>query len=281
VIRPREVAASVSLFGVRTPTLPPATHTNSYALGARAVLLVEPSTPYPDEQRAWIAWARSLPSAGRTPIAILATHHHVDHVGGLEVLTRQLGLPLWAHAETATRVACPVARILEDGESIVLAGPVTEKWRVLHTPGHAPGHVCLWNEADGALVVGDMVASVGTILIDPIDGDMRVYIEQLERLAALGARVALPAHGDPIDDPTALFRRYVIHRKMREAKVLAAIVNRGVSSGTAEEILPDAYDDVPPGVLPVALLSLKAHLKKLVDDGRVLAVSDARYSATS
>ncbi len=265
---------------MRTPTLPPATHTNSYALGAREVLLVEPSTPYPDEQRAWIAWARSLPSAGRTPIAILATHHHIDHVGGLEVLTRELGLPLWAHAETATRVECPVARTLEDGESIVLAGPVTEEWRVLHTPGHAPGHVCLWNEVDGALVVGDMVASVGTILIDPTDGDMRVYLEQLERLAALGARVALPAHGDPIDAPTALFRRYVVHRKMREAKVLAAIVNCGAASGTAEEILPAAYDDVPQAIWPVALLSLRAHLKKLVDDGRVLAVSDARYSAT-
>jgi ribonuclease/clavin/mitogillin len=279
VIRPREVARSVSLFGARTPTLPPATHTNSYALGAREVLLVEPATPYPDEQRAWIAWARSLPSAGRTPMAILATHHHIDHVGGLEVLTRELGLPLWAHAETATRVDSPVGRLLADGESIVLAGPVSERWHVLHTPGHAPGHICLWNDAEGALVVGDMVASVGTILIDPVDGDMRLYLEQLERLAVLDARVAFPAHGDPIDDPTALFRRYVAHRGMREAKVLAAIAKRGAAAGTAEEILPDAYDDVSPAVWPIALLSLKAHLKKLVDDGRVLVANGARYSA--
>lgn len=279
MIRPREVARSVSLFGARTPTLPPATHTNSYALGSRQVLLVEPATPYPDEQSAWIAWARSLPSAGRTPIAILATHHHIDHVGGLEVLTRELGLPLWAHSETATRVDSPVERRLEDGESIVLAGPVTERWQVLHTPGHAPGHVCLWNDTARALIVGDMVASVGTILIDPVDGDMRVYLEQLERLAALGALVAYPAHGDPIDNPTALFRRYVTHRGMREAKVLAAIVKRTAAAGTAEELLPDAYDDVSPGIWPIALLSLKSHLKKLVDDGRVLATSDARYSA--
>lgn len=281
MVRPRELGRSVSLFGARTPTLPPATHTNSYALGSREVLLVEPATPYPDEQRAWIEWARSLCATGRTPIAVLATHHHIDHVGGLEVLTRELGLPLWAHEETAVRVETPVARRLVDGESIVLAGPVTERWRVLHTPGHAPGHVCLWNDEERAVVVGDMVASVGTILIDPVDGDMRVYLEQLGRLAALEARVALPAHGDPIDDPTVLFRRYVAHRLMREAKVLAAVVKRGGAAGTAEELLPDAYDDVSAGIWPIALLSLKAHLKKLVDEGLVSVRSDARYSAPS
>ena len=65
------------------------------------MLLVEPATPYADEQRAWIEWARALPSTGRRPIAILLTHHHVDHVSGADVLSRELSLPLWAHADTA------------------------------------------------------------------------------------------------------------------------------------------------------------------------------------
>jgi ribonuclease/clavin/mitogillin len=281
VIRPREIGRSVSLFPARTPTLPPATHTNSYALGARDVLLIEPATPYPDEQRAWIEWARSLPSSGRTPVAILATHHHVDHVSGLEVLTRELGLPLWAHAETAVRLEFPVARRLVDGETIALDGPSTERWRVLHTPGHAPGHVCLWNDEQRAVVVGDMVASVGTILIDPTDGDMRVYLEQLERLASLEALVALPAHGDPIREPNLVFRHYINHRLAREAKVLAAVAARGPDSAAAEDLVPAAYDDVPAAIWPIALLSLRAHLKKLVDEGRVRAVRSERYSLPS
>ncbi len=281
MLRPRELSRSVSVFPARTPTLPPATHTNSYALGARDVLLVEPATPDPGEQREWIAWARALPSTGRTPVAIVLTHHHIDHMSGADVLTRELGLPLWAHAETASRIGAAgvrVSRTLTDGDVLELAGPVPERWRVLHTPGHAPGHVCLLDEAEGTVIVGDMVASVGTILIAPGDGDMIVYLEQLRRLAGLKARLALPAHGDPIDDPTVLFDRYVAHRLMREAKVVSAVLARGKDGGTDDEILAGAYDDVPVTTWPIALLSLRAHLEKLVTEGHVRR-EGSRYAA--
>jgi glyoxylase-like metal-dependent hydrolase (beta-lactamase superfamily II) len=214
-------------------------------------------------------------------VAILATHHHADHVGGLDVLARELDLPVWAHAETEARLpGVKVARHLVEGETVVLAGPRDEAWRVLHTPGHAPGHVCLFEERSGALIVGDMVASVGTILVAPGDGDMAVYIAQLKRLAALGAKVALPAHGDPIDDPTALFERYVAHRLMREGKVLAAIAAAGERGATALELVTRAYDDTPAHVYPIAALSLEAHADKLVQDGRV-ARADGRYVIAS
>jgi glyoxylase-like metal-dependent hydrolase (beta-lactamase superfamily II) len=272
-MRPRELSATVQMFPALTPTLAPATHTNSYAIGGRDVVLVEPATPYEDEQREWLAWARALASQGRDLVAILATHHHPDHVGGLEVLARELGVPVWAHEATVDRIDPKarerVGRRLVDNEAIVLAGPRDEAWRVLHTPGHAPGHVCLFEERSRTAIVGDMVASIGTILVAPGDGDMKVYLEQLERLAELDASVALPAHGDPIDDPTALFRRYVAHRLMREAKVLAAVRKAGEKGADAATLVTDAYDDTPAHLWPIAKLSLEAHLCKLISDGKV------------
>lgn len=301
MIRPRDVTLGVELFPARTPTLPPATHTNSYALGGRDVLLVEPATPHDDERAEWLAWARGLASNGRRIVAIVITHHHPDHVGGAAFLAKELGAPLWAHASTITRLQDPsgpvrlideiapagpaamfpsgaagatFGRALADGDEIDLDGPTPQRWRVLHTPGHAPGHVCLFEERVGAVVAGDMVASEGTILIEPRDGDMAEYLAQLDRLAGLGAKVALPAHGAPIDDPTRLFRHYVAHRLGREAKVIAALP-AGPSSGgegptvsSLEDLVPVVYADTPPFLWPIAKMSLEAHLLKLERDGK-------------
>ena len=109
---------------------------------------------------------------------------------------------------------------------------------------------------------------------------MRVYLEQLERLAGLGARLALPAHGDPIDEPTALFRRYIKHRGMREAKTLASLPATIDEGRTLEELVPIAYDDTPMRMWPIARLSLASHLAKLAEEGRAIE-RDGRWARSS
>ncbi|MBM4358200.1 MAG: MBL fold metallo-hydrolase [Deltaproteobacteria bacterium] len=262
--RPTEVASNVAWFPARTPTLPPATDTNSFALGDGPVVLVEPATPYEDEQTAWLAWARSL-AAARTIEAIVVTHHHPDHVGGAGAFATALGVPLWAHPATAERLDAPVVRRLDEGDVLALG---TQRWEVLHTPGHAPGHICLIEPQLGVGVVGDMVASVGTIVIDPVEGDVGRYLVELERLAARDLTLALPAHGAPIAAPTGLFRHYVAHRRAREAKIFAAVTTLGHAA--LDGLLPLAYDDVPRALWPLARLSLEAHLRELARQGRVV-----------
>ncbi len=274
--RPQTVAPDVTWFAARVPTLPPATHTNSYAIGGREVLLVEPATPHPDERRAWLTWARGLRSTGRHLVAIFITHHHPDHIDGAAFFATELGLDLWAHHETATRLpALCFARTLDDGEVISLQGQSPQAWRCLHTPGHAPGHLCLHEEVLGVGIVGDMVASEGTILIDPSDGHLTTYLQQLDRLDALGLTLALPAHGAPIEAPSALFRHYISHRLAREKKVVAALAQCN-GPATLPRLVRHAYADTPPHIWPLAQRSLQSHLVKLMEDG-VATHTDAGF----
>ena len=280
--RPVELEPGIAWFPTTTPTLPPATQTNSYALGAGEVLLVEPATPYADEQRAWIDWARGLASRGGKLVAIFVTHHHADHVGGAAVLGAELGLELWGHDETAARLPhLAFARRLSDHETITLRGPTTQRWHCLHTPGHAPGHLCLHERDRGICVVGDMVASEGTILIDPYEGNLGCYVKELRRLAELDCALALPAHGAPIcpafhpsdahaHTPRRLLEHYVRHRLARERKVHAALettMARHEAPATLDALLPLAYGDTPTAVWPLARLSLEAHLVELERQG--------------
>jgi glyoxylase-like metal-dependent hydrolase (beta-lactamase superfamily II) len=189
---------------------------------------------------------------------VLLTHHHGDHVGAAAHVAAR-GVPVWAHEATAARVKVPVARTLADGDP---CGPL----RAVFTPGHAPGHLCFHDPATGALVAGDMVAGVGTILIDPSEGDMRAYLDSLARMQALAPRVILPSHGGVISDAAGKLREYVAHRLMRERKVAEALAAAGRAAPGA--LVPVAYADTPKLLWGLAERSLVAHLVKLAADGR-------------
>jgi len=280
VASPRFIALGVETLAVRTPTLPPATRTNCFALGTRDLIIVEPAPSDPAEQRSFASWVHDLAARGMKPLAIVCTHHHADHAGGSSWAARALGLPMWAHAATADRLPdVTFARRLSDGDRIELDGPVRQVWRVLHTPGHAPGHVCLHEERSDVIVLGDMIASEGTILIAPGDGDMAEYLAQLRRLEALGARLGLPAHGEPVDDVSRHLRRTYDHRLMRERKVIEAVEGSGARGMSTQELLERAYDDTPMLLWSLAKLSLEAHLGKLVREARVDARGDRWYAS--
>jgi endoribonuclease LACTB2 len=260
-----EFQAGVRMFPLVTPTLPPATHTTTYVLGTGDLLVVDPGSPDDAEIDRLASALATLASEGTTPRAIVLTHHHGDHIGGVKRLVERTGLPVWAHPLTADRMPFPIARQLNDGEVLTLPGPRPMQWKVLHTPGHARGHICLLDLASSAAIVGDMVAGMGTIVIDPPEGEMGEYLRQLQRLKDAGVRTIYPAHGPAISDGPGKLDEYLTHRAWREGKVLAALQ---AGAAPISELVARAYDDVQAFVWPIAERNTLAILMKLLAEGR-------------
>jgi len=246
---------------LRTPTLPPATHTNAWLVDlGDATAVVDPGSPWPGEQAKLDARLADLAAEGRPAREVWLTHGHADHIGGVAALAAR-GLTVRAHPAIAPRLQGLVFQPIGEGD--LLGG----RWRVLETPGHARDHVVFLDEATGALLCGDMVSTLSTVVIDPPEGDMAEYERQLARLASLPVRALFPAHGQPAVHGRAALTGYLEHRAGRELKVRAALGVRLGVPGTLAEVTARAYDDVPPAVWPVAERSCLAVLEKLARVG--------------
>ena len=274
-LRRIEFRPGIAMFPLAAATLPPSTHTNAFLVGGGDCVLVDPGSPFASENGKLIAaLAAARSSLGRRVIEIWLTHHHPDHVAGVEPLRRALGVPVAAHPATAERLAArgiAVDRALADGERHMLAGDPALELVLHHTPGHARGHLAIEvRSANGAgaadLIGGDLVAAFGTIVIDPPEGDMDDYLASLERMRGRGFRTLLPAHGAPILDVDGKLDEYVHHRLERERQVLACWRAGARAPG---EMLAEVYPDVPPAVHPLAERQIVAHLDRLRRRGEI------------
>jgi hydroxyacylglutathione hydrolase len=197
---------------------------------------------------------------GRPLARVLVTHGHRDHAAGLPALSAR-----WPAVESCK---WPVEgesgwRALADGQR-VRAGET--ELVVVHTPGHAPDHVCFWDEAAGDLYAGDMVVKGTTVMIPAgRGGNLRDYLRSLDRIAALRPARVFPGHGPVIEHPLDLIAEYIEHRRMREAQVLACLAD-GLTDPDA--IVARIYPDLASEVRPAARLTVEAHLEKLREDNQ-------------
>lgn len=273
-----QVAPGIARVAVRTPTLPPATHTNTYVAGTERWTVFDPASPYDDEQaRMW-----GLLQAGHGHVErIVLTHHHVDHVSGAEALRAQLAsvgqhVPIAAHRVTADLVAGDIAVDELLGDDDVLACAEVQL-RCVFTPGHAPGHLVFHDDSSGAVIAGDMVAGVGTILIDPMEGDLGDYLASLARMQRLNPTVLLPSHGPALTEARALLGFYVAHRHQRTTQIHRALQTLGTATPMA--LAAAVYQELPPQYLAFGAVQVLAHLHWMVAEGMARAVGDDHFVA--
>ncbi|MDQ4095726.1 MAG: MBL fold metallo-hydrolase [Actinomycetota bacterium] len=230
--------------------------TNTYIVGADPSLVIDPAVDDPE-------YLHEVLDAAAEVAAILVTHRHPDHVGGIRALAAQWDVEVEVRAWGDGRAGGCEVRPLLDGEVLEFGGGVLE---TVFAPGHAADHVCFWLAQENALFAGDNVLGEGTSVIAPPDGDMKAYLDTLRRLEVLGPRRIYPGHFRPLDDGVAVLRHYQQHRKEREVKILAALAD---GPATLEEVVTRAYDDTPVELHPAAQMSALAHLDALESEGRV------------
>jgi glyoxylase-like metal-dependent hydrolase (beta-lactamase superfamily II) len=229
--------------------------TNTYLVGIDEIVVIDPGPDLPGHLDA-------IAGCGGDRIRwIVCTHTHPDHSPGAAGLRERTGAEVLAFDARDDLV---IDRSLADGDGIEATEFVL---RAIHTPGHASNHLCFLLEQERLLFSGDHVMEGSTVVISPPDGDMAEYLRSLERLQAIRRlRGIAPAHGHLIDDPKVVLAHYVQHRLDREEQVLAQVTG---GAATIPEIVAALYADVDEELHPVAAKTVWAHLRKLLDDGRV------------
>lgn len=290
------------LFQVTIPTpFPHETASQAYLIRDEIPTLVDTGTGF---GASGPALAEGLRRMGLKEVRlILNTHEHIDHAGGnleaaadapirmhpvaLESVKRQAAYrvpeEMWAKMgesmrstfETGTRQFEALARRpvepLREGDEVALG---SHTLRVIHTPGHAMGHVCFYEPRRRYLFTGDHVLGHGTPFVgigDPLSGDMGAYMTALERLLDLEVDLLLPGHGPALKEARARMVETLESKRRREGRVLEALPGEPVP---LKEISKAAYSDVrglPGGFL---MSSTEAYLHKLVVEGKALRVEE-------
>ncbi|HKX09374.1 MAG TPA: MBL fold metallo-hydrolase [Stellaceae bacterium] len=233
--------------------------TNTWLIdGGPVVVVIDPG---PDDDSHLAAIDKRL--AGKAVGTVLVTHSHPDH------------LPLAARFAAEHHASVQRHPELADGD-VLRIGAISIT--ALHTPGHSADHLCFLLPDDGAVFTGDLILGKGSSMVTYPEGDVAAYLRSLDRLAALKPRILFPGHWDPVTDAVAKIAEYRSHRLEREAQVLAE-VRRG--PGTAPELTRRVYGELEEKLLLAAEMTLRAHLRKLVEDGMVREHGDVYEAPVS
>jgi glyoxylase-like metal-dependent hydrolase (beta-lactamase superfamily II) len=272
----------VLIFGVPNDGMMQGQPTNVFLIGAVAsdgpLTLID--TGMPDStQRLFDAFENSGIDPTRITRIVL-THCHPDHVGVAAAAQAIGNAEVWVHPLERGHIerwgeGLRVDHWIDGSEPIACEGFALEP---IFTPGHSPGHLCYAVSTNRALIAGDMISGFGSVGIFPPEGSMADYIASLHRMLEVNDRnpfsIIGPGHGPPVLDARAKIAEYIVHRLAREDEVVESL---RTGPASLDDLLPVIYPEVQPHLSWAAMCTLQAHMDKLVEDGRVVAIVGARF----
>ncbi len=244
--------------------------TNTYLVGEGRVAVIDPG---PADKRHLEAIAAA--TKGERVSHIVITHSHRDHCEGARPLQEMLGGELVAYGPTGSARGAGAPglgsafvdagfvpdRRVEDGDVVKAPGFALD---VIHTPGHAPDHLCFALVGKRTVFTGDHVMGWNTTVIAPPEGNMADFLASMEILLKRNDKVFLPAHGGRIQTPQRVVKAYIMHRQWREQTILACLE---AGPRTIPEIVAKTHAGLDPDLKTAAALSVFAHLQYLIARG--------------
>lgn len=265
-----EVPMIESIFGVRqylplSHTFPPANRTNSFIIGDedQVKYLIDPS---PRDEAELEKFIKSVSKVGFDRIFI--THHHPDHYEFSRDIALRFKVPMEMSQFTYTIIGAEYFKGIEitlRKEGDVITKSLGHDVRVYEVPGHDEGQLALAPDNMSWFLVGDLIQTIGTVVIGGPEGDMQKYFHSLNRVIELKPKNLIPSHGIIIGGTNKLVQT-LKHRQEREDQIKELL---GMGRNL-QEILKVIYVDLKPELLPYAMKTIEAHITKINNDAKIV-----------
>ncbi len=298
-----------AIVKVSVPTPFPVGDVNVYIIKREPLTLIDAG---PLTEKAMAIIADSLSTLGhqiQDIEQIILTHGHVDHFGLVRRLKKESGAKVYINPKDNSNVTefpeeqkrknreglsksgvpliimeNTVNFIRDYGEPVEVDGYLLNNdvlrfnnivFKVIHTPGHSPGSICLFEETKGILISGDTILqeiTTNAISIAKEErGELATYLKTLKMLTELPVNIVLPGHGDNFSNHKLVVKNYMKQYLKRKQKVLRSI---SVHPKNAYQIMIDIFGQLMGMNVFLGMSEVLGHLDILINEGHVTSHED-------
>jgi len=243
--------------------------TGTYIIGHGKIAVIDPGPADPAHINAILNATK-----GEEITHILVTHTHIDHSPGAALLKAETGALTYGFGPHGS--GKPGMKAEESGDmefdpdirtsdNEIIEG---DNWSIkaIHTPGHLSNHLCFELTEEKTLFSGDHVMGWSTSIVSPPDGDMRQYLDSLEKLLDHEHALYWPTHGPAITDPKPFVKGLIAHRHARMDQIRKCLEKGAMG---IPQMVTQIYTDVPEYLHPAAARSVYSHIIMMVETGEV------------